>query len=227
MSEVLEATNYRGYEIEIFQDEFDENPIRALRESGVLARIERILVDSDMQLTLNRKEISESKSIDLPKGIMNRIARSSIRNRKIIDVVTEEVMNGRPCLVFTCGIEHSRVLAAALNLHGVRASYIDSLMSKWARRRAIHRFKQEESDVLVNFGVLTTGFDSPRIASVIIARPTSSIVLYSQMVGRGLRGPLMGGNDKCRLIDIKDNFVNFGNVEDVYSYFDEYWTNMA
>jgi len=43
------------------------------------------------------------------------------------------------------------------------------------------------------------------------------------MVGRGLRGPLMGGTEHCDLIDIKDNYENFGDVDNVYEYFSDYW----
>ena len=57
------------------------------------------------------------------------------------------------------------------------------------RQESIEAFKQGKINVLTNFGVLTTGFDSPNIDAVIVARPTFSLVLYSQMIGRGLRGP--------------------------------------
>jgi hypothetical protein len=43
------------------------------------------------------------------------------------------------------------------------------------------------------------------------------------MVGRGLRGKKMGGNDICRIIDIKDNYLDFGAIENIYDYFDGYW----
>ena len=43
------------------------------------------------------------------------------------------------------------------------------------------------------------------------------------MIGRGLRGPLVGGTRECNLIDIKDNFINFGGVDEVYNYFDDFW----
>lgn len=55
-----------------------------------------------------------------------------------------------------------------------------------------------------------------------ITRPTKSIVLYSQMLGRGLRGPLMGGNEECDLIDIDDNLQAFDN-ETAFSHFNDYW----
>ena len=56
-----------------------------------------------------------------------------------------------------------------------------------------------------------------------IIRPTNSIVLYSQMIGRGLRGPKMGGNKECLLIDISDNYEKFSDENRAFDYFTEYW----
>ncbi len=100
---------------------------------------------------------------------------------------------------------------------------MNSNQKKTHRRNIIRDFKDEKFDVLLNFGVLTTGFDAPRIKTVIITRPTTSIVLYSQMIGRGLRGKRMGGNETCRIIDIRDNLEDFGPIEDIYDFFNGYW----
>ena len=83
--------------------------------------------------------------------------------------------------------------------------------------------RENKIDAIFNYGVLSTGFDAPNIKTVVIARPTTSIVLYSQMIGRGIRGTLVGGTGECRVVDIKDNVSNFGQVEEVYRYFDSYW----
>ena len=77
-------------------------------------------------------------------------------------------------------------------------------------------------DIIINYEVLTTGFDSKNIRCVFITRPTKSIVLYSQMLGRGLRGPMMGGNENCQLIDVDDNLQAFDN-ETAFSHFNDYW----
>ena len=77
-------------------------------------------------------------------------------------------------------------------------------------------------NILINFGVLTTGFDAPQINTVIIARPTFSIVLYSQMVGRALRGPKNGGNKKNKLITLKDNLMH-GNMDELFENFETVW----
>jgi superfamily II DNA or RNA helicase len=91
------------------------------------------------------------------------------------------------------------------------------------RRQVIDSFRRGEIAALFNYRVLSTGFDVPNIGTIVIARPTSSIVLYSQMLGRGLRGKKVGGTEKCRGIDIKDNFESFGDVADVYRHFDDFW----
>ena len=56
-----------------------------------------------------------------------------------------------------------------------------------------------------------------------IAKPTFSIVLYSQIIGRGLRGPSIGGTEYCKIIDVKDNIKGFSDHDFVYEYFDDYF----
>jgi len=71
--------------------------------------------------------------------------------------------------------------------------------------------------------VLSTGFDAPNTNAIMIARPTTSPVVYSQMLGRGLRGPKVGGNKECILVDIKDNIQGLPNERATYSlYRDNY-----
>ena len=56
-----------------------------------------------------------------------------------------------------------------------------------------------------------------------ISRPTTSPVLYSQMIGRGLRGPAVGGTVSCRIIDVRDNIIGYGNQDRIYDLFEGYW----
>jgi len=79
------------------------------------------------------------------------------------------------------------------------------------------------ADILCNYGVLTTGFDAPKVEAVVIARPTDSPVLYEQMIGRGMRGPLNGGTVECRIVDLIDHIERFGG-QMAYTRFLEYWT---
>ena len=77
-----------------------------------------------------------------------------------------------------------------------------------------------------NYGVLTAGFDAPRTRCVIIARPTTSLVLYSQMVGRALRGPRAGGNATADVYTVADtNLPGFGSVADAFTNWEELWSD--
>ena len=77
--------------------------------------------------------------------------------------------------------------------------------------------------MLVNYGVLTTGFDAPNTNAVVITRPTTSLVLYSQMIGRGIRGPKMGGTKECIIVDIEDNIINLPSEQTAFNYFNSHW----
>ena len=56
-----------------------------------------------------------------------------------------------------------------------------------------------------------------------MARKTNSIVLYSQIIGRGLRGPVIGGTDTCEIYTVFDNILDLPSNNDIYSYFEEYF----
>ena len=117
------------------------------------------------------------------------------------------------------------MLSAALTMQGIKNGHVFGDMDPVERRNVISRFKDKEDDlnILINYEVLTTGFDATNIQCVFITRPTNSVVLYSQMLGRGLRGPQMGGNEYCELIDIEDNLERFTNESQAFNYFSEYW----
>jgi superfamily II DNA or RNA helicase len=86
----------------------------------------------------------------------------------------------------------------------------------------LEQFKNGEIQYVVNYGVLTTGFDAPKTENIVICRPTFSEVLYEQIVGRGLRGSKFGGTNKCTIIDFCDNYQRFGDQQ-AYNRFREFW----
>ena len=129
-----------------------------------------------------------------------------------------------PTIVFACSVPHAKMLSAMLTLEGIDNSLVISEMGPVERKKAIDAFKDRNNstNIIINYEVLTTGFDSKNIRCVFITRPTHSVVLYSQMLGRGLRGPMMGGNEECLLVDIEDNLQAFDN-ESAFSHFNDYW----
>ena len=146
------------------------------------------------------------------------------RNSAILKRLRELSANNIPTIVFACSVEHSKLLSAVLSIEGIKNSLVIGDMESQEREQAIADFKNNKVGIIINFGVLTTGFDSTNIKCVFIARPTKSVVLYSQMIGRGLRGPQMGGNEECLLIDVKDNLLSF-NENRAFNHFGNYWNN--
>ena len=73
-------------------------------------------------------------------------------------------------------------------------------------------FKDGRIKVVANVGVLTTGFDYPELDTIVLARPTKSLSLYYQMVGRVIR-PCQG--KEGWVVDLSGNFRRFGRVEEL------------
>ncbi len=113
----------------------------------------------------------------------------------------------RKILFFGCSVGHSRKIAIALRaMYGINARYVDSAMDMDSRIAAIQEFHNGDVEVLCNFGVLTTGFDAPSIDCVFIGRPVRSALLYTQMVGRGMRGIKNSGTKDMVIVYVDDNF---------------------
>lgn len=152
------------------------------------------------------------------------LARNKERNLAIMKQLRQLHIDKKPTIVFACSVDHAKMIASMLTLEGIPNSLVLGNMDPMDRKNAIDLFKKRDSevDIIINYEVLTTGFDSKNIRCVFITRPTKSVVLYSQMLGRGLRGPMMGGNEECMLIDIDDNLQAFDN-ETAFSHFNDYW----
>lgn len=205
-----------------------ESPIATLQQRGILAKIKREVLNTNLDFEIPYSSHKNSVYFyELPTLVLKRLAKNKKRNQLIVDQVIKQIKSCNPTLVFACTVEHSKELAIKIAEKGYKAAAIDYKMRRNLRRHVENDFKNGLLDVLFNFGVLTTGFDAPNVKTIIITRPTTSIVLYSQMVGRGLRGNAVGGSEVCNLIDLKDNFINFGNVSDMYLFFENFWENQV
>ena len=79
------------------------------------------------------------------------------------------------------------------------------------------RFKKGELKVIINHGLLATGIDLPSVNKLIITRPIGSPILYSQIIGRALRGPKNGGNETNIIVNIRDNLINYRDANLLYN----------
>ncbi len=125
----------------------------------------------------------------------------------------EEKARGRPTIAYAVSVDHANNLACQFNRKDVRAAVILGNTKHGAREETIRRFRDGDLEVLVNVAVATEGFDLPDASCVLITRPTKSLALYLQMVGRGLR-PKAGGGD-CLILDLADNAEEHGLPETI------------
>jgi superfamily II DNA or RNA helicase len=115
---------------------------------------------------------------------------------------------GVPAVAFCVGIDHSRAVAEAFNASGVRAVHLDGDTPAAERRAAIAGIGDGELKVLCNCGLISEGLDIPGIVAIIMVRPTASLALYLQMVGRGLRPA--PNKEKAIILDFAGNCSRHG-----------------
>lgn len=105
-------------------------------------------------------------------------------------------------IVFCAGIQHANNVAASFRQAQIPTQTILGETPAEEREKIYQQFSTGEIKVLVNVGVLTEGFDEPTVQTIILARPTRSTLLYTQIVGRGTR--LHEGKQHCTILDIAD-----------------------
>ena len=201
-----------------------ESVISFLRRRKILSEVTYEPLVTQLRYELSENDLQYIEQFfDIPPAVLRKISVDDIRNIEILKRLQRECEDARQIIFFACSVDHSRFICAVLVFLGVSAAHIDGSTSRARRHTIIAEFRSGKIQVICNFGVLSTGFDAPKTDVVFISRPTASIVLYSQMVGRGLRGPAIGGTEICKVIDVKDNIVGFSNEDRVYEYFDDYF----
>jgi superfamily II DNA or RNA helicase len=143
-------------------------------------------IEEDGSGDLNEAEVAEEMTRD---QLLHAVATAAVKYSNHPGPRIKQ----RQCLIFAASVGHARQLAELLNLwHGRHrtgsAASIDCKNTTGPIREAlIERYKRREIRYLVNFGVLTEGFDADCTSVVVIARPTKKKSLYCQMVGRATR----------------------------------------
>ena len=213
------STYYHSNKISITDEKYTEipNPISHLVEREFLAKINRIDIDSEIVSPDNATETDGE--FKFTKKTLKYLSTQASRNSSILNIIKNNHQDNK-ILVFTCGLEHNRILKTLLTEAGIVSETVDQGTNN--RNSIINRFKDGDLNILLNFGVLTTGFDAPKTNICIIARPISSIVMYSQMVGRILRGPKNTGNYENTLYTIKDN-LGHGGYDDLFNSFNYFY----
>jgi DNA repair protein RadD len=204
-----------------------DSPVDYLIDQGYLAKPRFQSLTHSGGLNLSKKDLQDlGAAFDIPDAVLRRLAEDEKRNLIVVSSIEQLASRHKRLIVFAATREHSDLIAAVLQARGMDARSITSQTGSGERARAIDAFKQagDDTKILCNYGVLTTGFDAPRTSGAVIARPTKSLVLYSQMVGRAIRGPKAGGNPEAEIITILDRELpGFQSVSDAFSNWEDVW----
>jgi DNA repair protein RadD len=140
----------------------------------------------------------DSKSGDFVTGEISAVMS---RPKLIGDVVQNwlRIANGKRTLVFACDKAHGQDLVTEFRRAGVSCEQLTDNDDEQTREEVIARLEHGITHVVVNCFLLSYGIDIPAVECVVLARPTRSIVLYLQAVGRGMRPS--PGKDVCLVID--------------------------
>ncbi|PSM46379.1 helicase [Chroococcidiopsis sp. CCALA 051] len=202
--------------------------LRTLITRGILAEpiFENLETELDFYRELTNKDIKAIENFDkLPTKVAERIAMSSIRNKRIVDCYIENREKYKPLLVFAVDVQHAIELNGLFKKRGITSDFVaakitdvntGSTISVKENLEKIERFRAGKLEVLINVEMLIEGIDLPNVQTVFLTRPTTSTILMTQMIGRGLRGQTAGGTEKAYVVSFIDNWedkINWVNPE--------------
>ena len=212
------------------------SPIGYLQEKGVLAKLrvggERIVSNPVLDVAFTETELKNllKGSEYTDKAVLKKIGQSHLRNIIIGKKLLELNSEGRQVLYFGPSVEQAHQMYLLLKNFDVKAGLIigdKAITPTEYRTDLISKFREKKINFLLNYDVLTTGFDAPVVDTVFIARPTKSQNTLFQMMGRGMRGPkVKDGTEFCDVYHIRDKFLErYQDFDYLYESYGDAWKN--
>ncbi|MEH0876795.1 DEAD/DEAH box helicase [Pectobacterium cacticida] len=195
----------RGDEHCLFRDCIYELPLRYMIKQGFLVspnRLDMPVVQYDFSTLAAR-----SNGLFSEADLNHELKRQQRITPQIISQIVDYAQTRRGVMIFAATVEHAKEITALLPVG--QAALVSADTPVIERDALINAFKQQSLRYLVNVAVLTTGFDAPHVDLIAILRPTESVSLYQQIVGRGLR--LYPEKTDCLILDYA------GNPHDLYT----------
>jgi superfamily II DNA or RNA helicase len=156
--------------------------------------------------TINLTSNVDISNVGISKGdfnvkeLSNKI-NTEDRNNLILENYLKHCITSKT-IIFTVSVEQAETLNNLFRENNINSDVVHGKMCRTDRERILNDLKNEPDKVIINCMILTEGFDEPSILNVIIARPTKSESLLTQMIGRGLR--LYENKKYCKVLNILD-----------------------
>ncbi|MCG7497023.1 DEAD/DEAH box helicase [Vibrio sp. Of7-15] len=187
-----------------FRDCIFELPIQYLLDEEFLTPA--TLLDAPV-LSYDFSQLKPSSTGKYREADLDLIVEESKRaTPQIVEQIIQQAKDRKGVMIFAATVRHAQEILSLLPEAESELVIGDTKVTE--RDAIIQRFKEQKTKFLVNVSVLTTGFDAPHVDLIAILRPTESVSLYQQIVGRGLR--LSPGKTECIVLDYA------GNCYDLY-----------
>lgn len=184
----------KGYRLEGWDHTYYKHQTRKLIDMGWLSDV-RVLVE-DKPKGLDDVKLAGA---DYNEGILASFMMDDGRVSNVYKVWKKYAKN-KSTMIFAVTINHANMILSDFLKHNIAAAVVHSDIEEDYEDIALYDFKHGEIDVIINVGKLTTGFDEPRVECMILARPSKSLRLYLQIIGRGLR--LYENKKHCLILDV-------------------------
>jgi DNA repair protein RadD len=209
------ATNSFGSELRfltrtrprVFEDVVHVTQIGDLFDGGYLCPLEyrrEVAIDED-QLKLNSTGADYTD-----ESVRKHLREIDFGDRLALNVQAQLDDGRRSVVVFTRFVEEAAALAKAL---GNSAAMVHSGSTPAERQDILARFRAGQLRVVTNVGIIATGFDFPALDTVVLARPTMSLAVYYQQVGRVVRTDAT--KTSARVVDLVGLSRGFGRIENL------------
>lgn len=190
----------------IFTDIAYEANVRGLITDGYLSPLKTTVSETEVDLS----DVGMANG-DYKQGELERTMSAEGLVEATADEMLRLAADRKKWLVFCSGIKHAQVMKEALMVRGVPCAVISGNTPRESREKIIELYRGGWFRALLNVNVLTTGFNVPDIDSLIILRPTKSIGLHVQILGRGMRRA--PGKTDCQVLDFAGNTLEHGPID--------------
>lgn len=204
------ATPYR-LNHQPFTDTYDKlilsQPVFRFIEQSYLSNYEYYSIRPDSQMQYKIDHLKTDFSGDYDELEMERLLNQDRIRAGILETY-ERFAKGKKGIVYTINRLHNMMLARLFESQGYRVRYIDSQTPSDERSEVVRKFKKGELDIIFNVNIFSEGFDCPDVEFIQLARPTKSLAMYLQQVGRGFR--ICKGKQKVLFLDNVGLYNRFG-----------------
>lgn len=193
--------------------------MNTLISAGILANPNHIEVSTKIDMTQlfdtdELQKVARNDLTSLDEKSLRKLNENTERNRLIVDTYLANRKAFGQTIVFAVDVLNAIALNAMFQSAGVKSDFVVSSVLVGMNRTAasqrnpqvIRDFKDGKLEVLINVNIVTEGTDIPNIQTVFLARPTTSKILMTQMVGRGLRGEAAGGTKETQIVYFVDDW---------------------